>query len=114
MLTDGICTAVTVQVTSISHGYVIVHFKVLYAVIIDQPVYYITAVFPYLRITEIQHIAFIVNVAFSMAADKPVIRKLVCQLAGNSHNLDFQPESHFQAFTVCMIADFFQTIRKSS
>ena len=49
-----------------------------------------------------------------MAADKPVIRKLVCQLAGNSHNLDFQPESHFQAFTVCMIADFFQTIRESS
>ena len=114
MLTDGICTAVTVQVTSVSHGYVIVHFKILYAVIIDQPVYYITAVFPYLRIAEIQHIAFIVNVAFSMAADKPVIRKLVCQLAGNSHNLDFQPESHFQAFTVCMIADFFQTIRESS
>ena len=49
-----------------------------------------------------------------MTANKPVIRKLVCQFAGNSHNLDFQPESHFQAFTMCMIADFFQTIGESS
>ena len=49
-----------------------------------------------------------------MAADKPVIRKPVCQLAGNSHNLDLQPESHFQAFAVCMIADFFQAIGKPS
>ena len=114
MLTDGICTAVAVQFTSVSHRYVIVHLEVLYAIITDQPVHYITAVFPYFRIAEIQHVTFVVNVAFSMAADKPVIRKFICKLTGNSHNFDFQPESHFQAFAVCVIADFFQASRESS
>ena len=114
MLTDGICTAVAVQLASVSHGYVIVHFKILYTVIPDQPVHYITAVFSYFRIAEIQHVTFVVNVTFSMAADKPVVRKFVCQFAGNSHNFDLQPESHFHSLTVCVIADFFQAARESS
>src|SRR5699024_3609151 len=113
MFHDSVCTAVRVQVAAIAHSHIIVHLKVFYSVIPDQPVYGIHTIFTYFRIPEVQKIPLVIYVTFSMSADKPVVRKFLSQFTGSSHDLDFQPKAHFHTLALGIITDSLQTIWKT-
>ena len=113
MLPDRIRTAVGMQITSVSHRHVIIHLEISNTVIFDQTIYHIHAVFAYFRISEVQKVSFVIDVALSVAADKPVIRQFVCQFTRHTHDLDLQPQSHYHASFFRVIAYCFQRVRET-
>ena len=54
MITNCIGTAVCIQITSVSHSYIVIHFKIAHTIVLDQTIHYIHTVLPDFWISKVQ------------------------------------------------------------
>src|SRR5438046_8166359 len=93
MLKQSITDTICIHVSPNASIDVVIHFHIAYAILRNEPMQDLVGVCSYLGVTEVKLIASMINDAFAVATEEPVIGHFTGKRTVDAYHLQFHPES---------------------